>query len=72
MLEDVKKRKVEVGLKHGWFVHEYEVFCPHCGTEQYDGYEHAPEEYDSWGETQCESCSKSFKVKKETLYSTEK
>jgi hypothetical protein len=70
--EEYKKEKIKIGINEGNFSQEHTVYCPHCGIEQMDWWESISNKIEEWEELDCDKCEKTFKVKKEIVYSTKR
>ena len=70
--EEREKRKIEVGVREGHFIHEPVVYCPHCGFEQQDYWESVPAAESGYEPMNCEKCQEEFFVEAVIMYNSRK
>ncbi len=71
-LEKYEKRKIENGIRDGYFSQESQIFCPYCGHIQNDAHEALPRHQEDWVNYECEKCEKNFRMCFECVYRTER
>jgi DNA-directed RNA polymerase subunit RPC12/RpoP len=68
--EELKRKKIDAGIKEGEFVRDSYIHCPYCGFRQVDAWECVPRNQEDWTTYECEKCNSIFHLRYEIVYDT--